>query len=148
MTSANRKKLLRYIPMYAFYILFFIYLGSSSFQSRYLSEIGMTDSQIGLISSLPAIAGLLAQPIWGTLSDRVKYKRTILIVGSGMAGLSMFITGFLSDFLPVLIGMTAITVSLIAITPTANSIALEHNPTMLGTYPLSLLRDRMVPAAG
>ena len=132
MTSANRKKLLRYIPMYAFYILFFIYLGTSSFQSRYLSEIGMTDSQIGLISSLPAIAGLFAQPVWGTLSDRVKYKRTILIIGSGMAGLAMFITGFLSDFLPVLIGMTVITVSLIAITPTANSIALEHNPTMLG----------------
>lgn len=132
MPVKDKKKILSYIPMYAFYILFFIYLGTSSFQSRYLSEIGMTDSQIGLISSLPAIAGLLAQPIWGTLSDRVKYKRTILIVGSGMAGLSMFITGFLSDFLPVLIGMTMITVSLIAITPTANSIALEHNPTMLG----------------
>ena len=132
MTAANRKKLLTYIPMYAFYILFFVYLGTSSFQSRYLSEIGMTDSQIGLISSIPAIAGLAAQPIWGTLSDRVQYKRTILIIGSGLAGLSMFITGFLSDFLPVLIGMTLITVSLIAITPTANSIALEHNPTMLG----------------
>ena len=133
----DKKKLLHYIPMYAFYILFFVYLGTSSFQSRYLSEIGMSDSQIGLISSLPAIAGLLAQPVWGTLSDRVQYKRTILILGAGMAGLSMFVTGFLSDFLPVLIGMTVITVSLIAITPTANSIAMEYSPTLLGPLRMS-----------
>ena len=132
MSAKNKKKILAYIPMYAFYILFFVYLGTSSFQSRYLSEIGMTDTEIGLISSIPAIAGLMAQPIWGTLSDRVKYKRTVLIIGSGMAGLAMFITGFLSNFLPVLIGMTVITVSLITITPTANSIALEYSPTLLG----------------
>ena len=137
MPAKDKKKLLSYIPMYAFYILFFIYLGTSSFQSRYLSEIGMSDSQIGLISSLPAIAGLAAQPIWGTLSDRVQYKRTILILGSAMAGLAMFITGFLSDFLPVLIGMTLITVSLIAITPTANSIAMEYSPTLLGPLRMS-----------
>ena len=137
MPAKDKKKILSYIPMYAFNMLFFIYLGTSSFQSRYLSEIGMSDAQIGLISSLPAIAGLAAQPIWGTLSDRVRYKRTILIVGSGMAGLAMFITGFLSDFLPVLIGMIVITVSLIAITPTANSIAMEYSPTLLGPLRMS-----------
>jgi len=126
------KALRAYIPMYAFYILYFIYLGTSSFQSRYFSEIGMTDSQIGLISSIPAIAGLAAQPVWGTFSDRVQHKRTILILGSGAAGIALIATGFLSGFLPVLIGMTLITVSLICVIPTANSIAMEYSSTLMG----------------
>ena len=130
--TKEKKDIRGYIPMYAFYILYFIYLGTSSFQSRYFSEIGMTDSQIGLISSIPAIAGLAAQPIWGTFSDRVKYKRSILIIGSAAAGIALFITGFFSSFLPVLIGMTVITVALIAVIPTANSIALEYSSTLLG----------------
>lgn len=130
--TKEKKDIRGYIPMYAFYILYFIYLGTSSFQSRYFSEIGMTDSQIGLISSIPAIAGLAAQPIWGTFSDRVKYKRSILIIGAAAAGIALFITGFFSSFLPVLIGMTVITVALIAVIPTANSIALEYSSTLLG----------------
>ncbi|MBP3705506.1 MAG: MFS transporter [Clostridia bacterium] len=92
--TKEKKDIRGYIPMYAFYILYFIYLGTSSFQSRYFSEIGMTDSQIGLISSIPAIAGLAAQPIWGTFSDRVKYKRSILIIGAAAAGIALFITRF------------------------------------------------------
>ncbi|MBO5670480.1 MAG: MFS transporter, partial [Clostridia bacterium] len=127
-----KKSIRAYIPMYGFYTLFFIYLGTSSFQSRYFSEIGMTDTQIGLISSLPAIAALAAQPVWGMLSDRVKYKRTILLAGSAAAGLALIATGFLTGFLPVLIGMTVITVSLICITPTANSIAMEYSKNLMG----------------
>ena len=130
--TKKKKDIRSYIPMYAFYILHFIYLGTSSFQSRYFSEIGMTDSQIGLISSIPAIIGLAAQPVWGMLSDRVRYKRTILIIGSAAAGLALFVTGFLSGFFPVLIGMIIVTVSLISITPTANSIAMEYSSTLLG----------------
>lgn len=128
-----KRSLKGYVPMYAYYILYFMYMGFSTFQGRYLGEeLGMSDSQIGLISSLPAVVGMFAQPIWGMLSDRLKYKRTVLIIGTFIAAGAYIATGFAKGFLPVLLGLTVTSVALVSIIPTSNSIALEYSSTVMG----------------
>ncbi len=127
-----------YVPMYAFYILYFTYMGFSTFQSRYMGEVlGMSDSQIGLISSFPAVVGLVIQPIWGMLTDRLKYKRTVLFLGTILAAVFLFVTGFVTKDTPysfylVLVGMTLANAALISIIPTSNSIAMEYSSTVMG----------------
>ena len=122
-----------YVPMYSYYILFFMYMGFSTFQGRYLGEeLGMSDSQIGLISSLPAVVAMFTQPVWGMLSDRLKFKRTVLIIGTTVAGIAYFFTGFAKGFLPVLLGLIVTSVSLVTVIPTSNSIALEYNRSVMG----------------
>ncbi len=78
---------LRYFVL--FYI--FIYAGQAVFNTFlpvYFSDIGFTSLQIGSILSLGPFVAMLAQPMWGALSDRAKTKNTILLVliaGSGIA---------------------------------------------------------------
>lgn len=84
------------MPFNLAYLLFFyvfIYMGNAvygTFLPLYFQKIGFTQSQIGTLLSLGPLIAILAQPVWGTLSDRARTKNSILlllIAGSGAATL-------------------------------------------------------------
>jgi PPP family 3-phenylpropionic acid transporter len=64
----------------------FLFFGSSismmivSFLPLYFQNKGLTNSQIGVFIALGTLVGLIAQPIWGYLSDRFKTVKKILLV--------------------------------------------------------------------
>ena len=64
----------------------FLFFGSSisalvvSFLPLYFQKKGITTSQIGLFLALGTFVGLIAQPIWGFLSDKYKTVKKILLV--------------------------------------------------------------------
>ena len=42
------------VSLYVFFIVYFFSIGITTYSGRFYGEIGLTDSQIGLISALPA----------------------------------------------------------------------------------------------
>ncbi|CAG7648576.1 Multidrug resistance protein MdtG [Paenibacillus solanacearum] len=76
-----------------YFLLFYaiVYMGNAVYGTYipvYFQSIGATPSQIGTLLSLGPLVAVLAQPIWGTVSDRAKTKNAILailLIGSGAA---------------------------------------------------------------
>lgn len=112
--------------LFAFFSIYFISLGMSSFASKYLGEIGFSDSQIGLTASVPAALCLFAQPMFGIISDRIKLKRNLLVVTCILAGMLYVVVNFATQFLPILILLTITNIILCPSSPIASSIALEN----------------------
>ncbi|MEG1427531.1 MAG: MFS transporter, partial [Oscillospiraceae bacterium] len=114
------------IFLYVFYGMYFLAMGMTSFIPKYFGEIGMSDSQIGILMSVPGICGIFFQSFWGILSDRVTYKRNILLFAALAGGFVYFITGFSTNFWLILMGMIVITLLFLPVTPVSSSIALEY----------------------
>lgn len=134
MEREMKKRTRDYIFLYSFYALYFVSLGITSFNSKYFGEIGMSNAQIGILTSVPGIVGIFFQPIWGVFSDRVKYKRTVLFIATLVGGSVYFFTGFTESFWPILIGMTAITIFFLPVTPVSSSISLEYTEKFGGSF--------------
>ena len=69
---------MRYISLFVFYFVYFISTGMSTFIPKYYGEIGMTNAQIGLLSSIPTLVALAVTPLLGMMTDRVAKKRYLL----------------------------------------------------------------------
>lgn len=65
-------------------------------------EIGLNESQIGLVSSIPALIGLFAAPAWAALADTFRLQRVLLPIGIAGAVLLTTLIGATRSFLPVL----------------------------------------------
>lgn len=123
-----------YVSLYAFWSVYFVTLGITTFNSKYFGEIGMSDAQIGVITSIPGIISIFFQPVWGVLSDRVRYKRTTVIIGSLIGGVTYFLLGSTQDFMLLLIGMIIITVAFVPISPVTTAISLEYTERFGGSF--------------
>ncbi len=67
------------------------YYGASAVYQGYIAlfygGIGLNKSQIGGVNAAAAISALLAQPLWGTLGDRVKRRTRLLCLLSVLAAI-------------------------------------------------------------
>ena len=75
------------LSLYLFFTVYFVGQGLTTYAPKFFGEIGLADSQIGLISAIPAFVALFVQPIWGMLSDRARYKRNVLAAALVIGGL-------------------------------------------------------------
>jgi PPP family 3-phenylpropionic acid transporter len=60
---------------------FVIYMSGGSFMSYislYYAHIGFTNAEVGMIASLGAVVTIFAQPFWGTMADRARYKNRVI----------------------------------------------------------------------
>ncbi|MFC4099463.1 MFS transporter [Paenibacillus xanthanilyticus] len=60
-----------------YFSLFAIFL---SFLPVYLSSIGLSKTEIGLLIGLGGFVGMVAQPMWGMLSDRLRTVKKVLLL--------------------------------------------------------------------
>ena len=124
MPAARDRKLL---TLYLFYGVFFISMGVSTYVPKYYGEIGLRDSQIGLISAVSAVAGILLQPVWGMLGDRARYKRTVVGAGLFLSGVMCFlIAPARVGFFPLLIVVTLCSIFQLPAIPVGNAISIEY----------------------
>lgn len=118
------KKLL---SLYLFYTTYFFAIGLTTYSGKFYGEIGLTNSQISLISAIPAFVALFAQPIWGSISDRAKYKRNVLTVALlCAAAFSFLVQPVVRWYLPLLAVLTAINTFTLPILPVGNAISIEY----------------------
>ena len=113
--------------LYLFYGMNFIATGMTTFAPKYYGEIGLSDGQIGLISAVLALVALFAQPAWGMLADRARYKRTVVAVALAGAGLTCFLVpGAAGRFVPLLLVLTLYNTLYVPAMPVGNAIAIEY----------------------
>src|SRR5689334_22524799 len=63
----------------SFYLCYFIAVGIySPYLGLYFRAIHLDGVQIGLVSSLVPLAGVLLPPLWGTLSDRYRWRKRLI----------------------------------------------------------------------
>ena len=115
------------LSLYLFFTVFFMGQGLTTYASKFYGEIGLADSQIGLISAIPAFVALFVQPIWGMLSDRARYKRNVLAAALVIGGLCCFLVQpAAGSFLPLLLVLTLVNTFLLPVLPVGNAIAIEY----------------------
>ena len=118
------KKLL---SLYLFYISYFFAIGMTTYSGKFYGEIGLSNSQISLISAIPAFIALFVQPVWGTFSDRAKYKRNVLTLALVCAALCAFmVQPVVAWYIPLLLVLTLINTFTLPILPVGNAIAIEY----------------------
>ena len=118
-----------------FYLIFYIGLGVyQPFMSLFLNQRGFDGSEIGLILSVGSLTGILAQPIFGLLSDAARDYRTILKVLLLLS--AIVVMGFFYSTSFVFMVLITIIFSFIntPIGPITDSIAVEKGHTYGFTF--------------
>lgn len=82
----------------AYYFVSFIAMGFSTFASKYFAQIGLSGSQIGLLTSVPALVSMFFMPMWGALSDRVPLKKLVVAGTMSLAAILLFFVDGMTDF--------------------------------------------------
>ncbi len=123
------------LSLYLYYGIYFTGLGLSTYASRYFGVIGLNNAQIGLISAVPAFIALFAQPMWGTLADRSRYKRSVIVLGILAAAACAFAADRLSShFWPLLIALTLLSVFTLHAVSVASAISIEYTASIGKPY--------------
>ncbi len=76
----------RLVVVKALYFLYFAGIGGFSYYLFiYYNQIGLSSAQIGILSSLGPLMGMLAGPLWGWVSDRFSLTRPLFIFAAAAA---------------------------------------------------------------
>lgn len=117
-----------------FQLLFFVFFIASSgfvvFRNVYLEEMGLSGSQMGLIGFLLMATGVLAQPVWGLVTDYFRAERTVLVfAGITSAGAILsypFGDSLVQPFLLIAVGSAAYSAFRVPIGPIATGMVLSR----------------------
>jgi MFS transporter, PPP family, 3-phenylpropionic acid transporter len=92
----------------------------------YLNSVGYSKTNIGILLSLAPIIAIIAQPLWGTLSDRAKHKNTILIILILGSSFSILLYKLSINFFYLSLIISCVTLFQTSINPLSDAIALEY----------------------
>lgn len=67
---------------FLYLLLFASANGIAGFRNVFFADIGLSESQMGIIGSVLVAAGILAQPIWGVLADAYGQTKRVMVVGA------------------------------------------------------------------
>jgi PPP family 3-phenylpropionic acid transporter len=90
----------RLVVVKALYFLFFAGVGGYfMYLFIYYTQIGLTSTQIGILSSVSPLIGMLAGPLWGWVSDRFSITRPLFIFAAATGiGLTYLLSTTVSFF--------------------------------------------------
>lgn len=145
------KKSLGLTLLSVYHFTYFIYLGFAAFVSKYFAEIGLNESQIGILTSVPALISMCFMPMWGALADRMKYKKYLLAFVVAAAGATLLLVDSVTDFtmidsatgriaaeatrfLPLLGILTLNNIFAQACMPNSTSISLEYTASVGASF--------------
>lgn len=76
--------------------LHFLYFAALSYfipyVNLYFEDVGLSGGEIGLVRSLPSLVGIVAAPLWGIVSDALRLRRDLFIMGTTGSVISMLVT--------------------------------------------------------
>lgn len=86
-----------HLNLSAFYFFYFAYLGAfAPFFALYLTSVGMSAVEIGVLMALPQLTRIVAPHLWGWLADH-SGRRIGVVRASGTAGMIAFLGVFAGD---------------------------------------------------
>jgi PPP family 3-phenylpropionic acid transporter len=118
---------LPYRRLAGFYFFYFAYLGAfAPFFSLYLSSLGISAIEIGVLMSLPQLSRILAPHVWGWLADR-SARRLRVAKLAGVAGTISFLGAFAGEgFVLLFAVLLAMTFFWSAALPLVEATTLSH----------------------
>ncbi len=124
-----------YLNLSAFYFFYFAYLGAfAPFFALYLSDVGMTAVEIGMLMALPQLSRIVAPHLWGWLADHGK-TRLGIVRAAGAAGTLAFAGIFFgSSFAWLFVVLLAMTFFWSAALPLVEATTLSHLGEEIGRY--------------
>lgn len=114
------------LSLYLYHLVYFVINGASSFVPKFYGEIGLTDGQIGILTSLPTLVALAFTPLFGAMCDRISKKRYLLSALLIAAAAFCFPVPHCAGFLPLFAVVSGYSLFSASISPTATTISLEH----------------------
>ena len=94
------------------------------FYGLYLNEnLGFDGTQVGLIMAAIPFAGIIAQPLWGTIGDRTGSRTRVLATLSVAGACGFFLLYFLRSFPAVLAGTAVLALASSAVIPMCVSVS-------------------------
>jgi oligosaccharide:H+ symporter len=118
-----------------FYLCLFGYVGIiTAYLGLYLVAIGLSGTQIGVITSIFPLAGAVMQPVWGTISDRYGWRKPLLICTLIIATLTALIVPLAHSFALLLLTVTVLAMALSPASPLADAITLQWISEHGGSY--------------
>jgi PPP family 3-phenylpropionic acid transporter len=117
---------------------FFLFFGFGAYLpllSLYLKSYGLSGTQIGLLLAVGPIISILAQPMWGMISDRYQAQRKVLVftlTASTITGLLYPAVG--GRFVWLLLLYLVLMLFQSAIVPIMDAMALSHVQKSTGDY--------------
>jgi PPP family 3-phenylpropionic acid transporter len=114
------------LPLAAFWFLFMGGWGAAfPFLGLYFSEnAGLSGTQVGVVLGALPLVGLVAQPVWGQISDRTGSRSRILGLVCLAAGASYLVVPFAEGFGPILAVMALSAGFSTAVGPLATAVTL------------------------
>lgn len=131
---------MRYFSLYLYHFVYFISIGAATFVPKFYGEIGLSNGQIGVLTSVPTLIALLFTPLLGTLSDRVPKKRYLLFAMLLMLAVFCLLVPGCPSFVALLLVVSGYTIFSTSILPLATTISLEYSRQIGRAYgPIRLL---------
>jgi MFS transporter, PPP family, 3-phenylpropionic acid transporter len=126
---------LPYWRLSAYYFFYFAFVGAfSPYFGLYLSSIGFSAADIGIVMSLMQVMRIIAPGMWGWLADRIG-ARTPIIRAAGAASLAGFMVFFTTEqFAGVFIAMALMSFFWSASLPLVEALTLEHLKARVARY--------------
>lgn len=113
-----------------FFANFAAFSGFAVFRNVYLEEMGMSGSSMGQIGFLMTATGVVAQPIWGVVSDYLRAEKSVIVVGAAVSAVALLAypaaDGLANPFLLVAVGTAIYSAFRAPIVPIANSLVLSR----------------------
>ena len=72
-------------------------IASDGYRTVFLQSLGITAGRIGIISSLSTIANIIAPPIWGLISDKIRSPRICFALCLGLSAILLAAVPFTSQ---------------------------------------------------
>jgi len=119
MNTTLKRFFLFYVFIYAAHAIY------NTFLPLYFDDIGFSSMQIGTILSLGPFVAMLAQPLWGALSDRSKTKNMILLLLISGSAIAMLLYPLSVNFSYVLLLVCIFTLFQTSIFAISDTITLE-----------------------
>jgi MFS family permease len=110
-------------------LVYFLWLGGSGFLWPFLNlfyvRLGLSGVQVGWISALASLVGLVSAPLWSSAAHKRSSARPTSLVGMQIFnGLSLFWLGMQSSFVPIL-GVTFLRATTVSgISPMSDALAI------------------------
>ena len=117
--NLSAKLSLTYIAIYGALGCFFPFL------LYYFQNRGLSYTQMGIAFAVISITGVIAQPIWGFITDKYSNKRTILIITMMLSALGVYSLVFATGFYFCILSIILLLIFQSPVTPVADAYSYE-----------------------
>ena len=122
---------MRLCILYAYYAIYFMSMGpTANFAAIFYEEIGLNNTQIGLLTSLPVLLGMLALPVFGILSDNARRRRNVIALVLALCAGFSFLYDLTDRFALLMVICTGTALFSQPVLPLSSSLSMEYTSSV------------------